>query len=93
MKLSKLKKMKMPKDQEMDMSELDMSEGESPSDESAESPEMEMAEDEMEMAPSPLDSISDDELMAEIEKRGLMSQLSKSEKPEDAEKMPPDFGM
>lgn len=84
-KKKKFSKMKMPsKRPEMDMSELD--EG-APSDQmdnmddQAEEPEMEGSPQE-EGSESPaeeakeLDSIPDEDLLAEIKKRGLMAQLS-----------------
>lgn len=76
---------------EMDMSELGLEEG-SPEEERAESPEQEheeMAAGEADASdaeaapeehsgerPADLDTVSDDELMAEIKKRGLMSELA-----------------
>lgn len=87
----KLEKLKMPErkmDPDMDMSREDMEMAEaqeSPEDEAMESPEYQVSEEEMgveKKQPAPLDDISDDELMAEIKKRGLMSQLDSGE--EDA---------
>jgi hypothetical protein len=80
----KLEKMKMPakrgKEEEMEMSlaELDM-----PAELEGEEMASEGAEMEMEDSPasSMLESASDDELLAELKKRGLESKLS-SEKPE-----------
>lgn len=68
----KLKKLSMPKREEMDMSELEMDmpaegemmAGEEPSDKG-----------EMPSKESPLAGASDEELMAEMKKRGLMGDL------------------
>jgi len=72
----------MPKREAIDEMELDMpEEGEMP--EGEESPEgedlAEEGEDLAEMPESPLDSVGDDELLAEIKKRGLMSKLEEGE--------------
>lgn len=77
---SKLSKLKMPekRSDEMDLSELDQegndmesADSEFPTEEESEP----VAEGEEMMEASPLADLSDDELMAEVEKRGLMSQL------------------
>lgn len=78
MKLSQLKKMKMPeKGQELDLSELDK-EG-SPADDSQDATEEGSPEEEANESPAEeskeLDAIPDDLLLAEVKKRGLMSQL------------------
>lgn len=86
-----LKKMKMPKPKELDTSELDSLESdeiespeyetkESPEEEGAESPEEEAAEH-----PGELEQVSDEDLLAEVKKRGLMSQLEHEEGQESAE--------
>lgn len=90
---SKLGKLKMPMDHGMDLSDLhddessehDASEG-SPEEEASESPEEEQAEQdagEGDEAGSEhqayLDKCSDDDLMAEVRKRGLMAELQKGE--------------
>lgn len=75
-KSSKLGKLKMPKREEINLDELDM--GESPEYEAAESPEEEGAESKEEESaehPGELKSVSDEDLLAEVKKRGLMSQL------------------
>lgn len=91
---SKLAKMEMPKKRKDEMSlespEMEME---------MESPEMEgedmAAEGEdmgMEEASSPeLEKLSDDELLAEIKKRGLMSQLESSPEGEEENKEPDYF--
>lgn len=81
----KLSKLKMPmKRKELDLSSLDEGSpeeeaSESPDEEAAEAPEKEHAEMEMgteEESHNPqLDDVSDEELMAELKKRGLMSKL------------------
>lgn len=73
---SKLKELSMPKkpsgEQEADM-DLSMLEG-SPEEEAAETPEEEATEaPEEDMAPDTLEHVSDDELLGELKKRGLMS--------------------
>lgn len=89
---SKLSKLKMPaKRDEMDLSELDQGgndmesgqsdhpmEGDTSEEEASESPEKEHAED---AAATDLSSVSDEDLKAEMEKRGMMSDLEK--KPAD----------
>ena len=81
-----LKKMKMPKPKQIEMAEL---EGEEMGDEMGEmADEMEMGEEEAEEESeeeSELASFSDEELLAEVKKRGLMSQLEKEESEESAE--------
>lgn len=70
---NKLSKLKMPMREEVDTSELDMAmDGEETVDEG------DMAEGDMEGKPSkesPLAGASDDELLAEMKKRGLMGGL------------------
>lgn len=76
---SRLDKLKMPEKKKMDVSELEME----LSPEEGSEPEMEMSEEEMPaQSDSPeqgaaidLSSVSDDELKAELEKRGLMGDL------------------
>lgn len=80
-KESKLKKINMPKEEpEMEMSELEFEE--MPADE-APPPEEEAPSE----GPSDLEGASDEELLAEIKKRGLESQLGEEPAPEQ------DFGM
>ena len=86
MKLSKIKKMKMPEKKGEDMAGMDMGPEDmsDTAEESSESPELAASEKESGMeempqeAPSDLASLSDDELMAEIKKRGLMAQMAES---------------
>lgn len=73
----KLGKLKMPKREEVNLDELDLGPesaeeeaAESPEEEAAESPEEESAEH-----PGELAKVSDEDLLAEVKKRGLMSQL------------------
>jgi hypothetical protein len=69
----KLGKLAMPKREEMDISELDM---EMPAEKGPpEGTEDEMPEGEM----NPLADASDEDLMAEMKKRGLMGSLSEGE--------------
>ena len=77
-----LKKMKMPKREEISIEELDaeMPSEEGMSEESATTAEMEPSTE----APS-LDTISDEELMAELKKRGLMSKMGGEEDMEMSE--------
>lgn len=74
---NKLSKLKMPMREEVDTSELDM---EMPSGEG------DMAEGDMEepSKESPLAGASDDELLAEMKKRGLMGDLEESSSEEMA---------
>lgn len=73
----KLKKLAMPKREEMDISELDMAaEGEMPE---GEMPEGDMGEEEMPVEAGPLADVSDEELMAELKKRGLSSKLEEED--------------
>lgn len=80
-----LKKLKMPKPKSMETDELDMTE--SPEEEAAESPEEEGAEIEAEeSAEHPeLAKASDEDLLAEVKKRGLMAQLEKETSHESSE--------
>lgn len=77
-----LKKMKMPKREEIYIEELDAEMGPEAdmSEESATTAEMEPSAE----APS-LDTISDEELMAELKKRGLMSKMGGEEDMEMSE--------
>lgn len=83
-----LKKLKMPKPKSMDTSELDYME-ESPEEEAAESPEMEAVEgpegEKEEKHSSVLASASDEDLLAEVKKRGLMAQMEKETGEESSE--------
>lgn len=87
---SKLDKLQMPKgrSRKMSMEDLHAEEAqESPEDEAAESPEQQSMEEELGLEEHPeeaksnmaLEGATDDELLAEIKKRGLMSQLSADE--------------
>lgn len=95
MKLSKLSKIRMPEDKKPEMAEFDMDssdEAGADSNEPALEAEGEVSEDmepmDLDHSNPDLEKFEDDELMAEIKKRGLMSQLSSpSKKPE------PDFKM
>lgn len=91
-KKSKLGKLKMPmpkKQEEMDMGDEGMDydtmeaheKDESPEEEPSEAQEMEAKEEEMglEKEPSELAKIPDEELMAEIQKRGLMNKMEEKE--------------
>lgn len=85
MKMSKLKKMKMPEKKGEDLSgmeEMDSMElsEEAPSEEMPE--DMAIPSEEAPASPE-LDALSDEELMAEIKKRGLMSQLGEEEVSEE----------
>jgi len=88
MQMDKLKKMKMPESKKA-VPEMEMEEGEEMAEEEMplELPELEAAEEgeeyaeegaeeEMEeLEPLDLSALSDDELMAELKKRGLMAKL------------------
>lgn len=85
MSKSKLKKMRMPEKKGEDLEGMEMAESSEempPEDEMMEG----MSEEEMpEMEEAPmadLEAISDEDLMAEIQKRGLMSQLGEAESTE-----------
>lgn len=83
-----LKKLKMPKPKAIETDELDMAMEESPAEEAAESPEEEGAESSEEEAaehPGELKGVSDEDLLAEVKKRGLMSQLESETGEESAE--------
>lgn len=85
-KSGKLGKLKMPKREEINLDELDG--GESPEYEASESPEEEGGEsEEMEASehPGELKAVSDEDLLAEVKKRGLMSQLEAETGDESAE--------
>lgn len=80
----KLGKLQMPKREEVDMSELDMEAGpsgeESPEYEMAESPEEEGGEspaiEGKEHGGGELSKVADEDLIAELKKRGLMGKLA-----------------
>ena len=83
-----------PEDMGLDMEEMKAMESEEgPEEEMAELPEEEMMEEEVSMEKPmkskglDLESLSDDELMAELKKRGLMSKLEGKEEGEDEEDM------
>ena len=81
-----LKKLKMPKPKSFEMEELDMEE--SPDEEAAESPEEEAAEspeEEKREHEGDLSEFSDEDLLAEVKKRGLMSQLEEETGEESAQ--------
>ena len=84
-----LKKMKMPKPKQIALDEMEM--GDEVADEMADEMGDEMADEEMEMEgeegeeESELSALSDEELLAEVKKRGLMSQLEEEEGEESAE--------
>lgn len=88
-KPSKFGKMSMPaKPDEMDLSDLqgDDESGEDPKEEASESPEMEASEDSEESSPEAMDALakaSDEDLMAEMEKRGLSADAGKKAPGED----------
>jgi hypothetical protein len=69
---------------DIDMKELEAGEEDSPEEEASEASE-EAAEGEMEASedpsagPAPLDQVSDDDLLAEMKKRGLMKDLEEGE--------------
>lgn len=93
-KKAKLKDMKMPdkRQEEMDMEEMqfDLGEGEEEPFQSEEPSEFEEAAEgeEMSSESSPeLEALSDDELMAEVKKRGLMSQLDSEEESAESEEL------
>lgn len=79
----KLKKLKMPSRPEIDTEELDMGMG----DEMAGEGEGDSMEPSKEAAPPSdmLADVSDDELLAEIKKRGLMGQVGEEEGPAEME--------
>ncbi len=87
MEKGKLSKMKMPVKQEIDASELDL-EG-SPEDEALAGDEMVDQEDgdmlDAQAAPSQLESVADEDLLAEVQKRGLMKDLLDMEAPASGE--------
>lgn len=90
---SKLKKIQMPQNEKFDLDELLSSEA--PEGESKEAPEGEEGmEQEEAQSPGPLEQFSDDELMAEMKKRGLMSDLEQSNESEsEPSEEQPDYGM
>lgn len=91
MKLGKLKK-KMPEKKGEEMEGMDMEALSGEAESEYEPMEQEMAEESMDMEEAPmappadLEALSDEELMAELKKRGLMSQLEEGE--EEADEMP-----
>lgn len=73
----KLKKLAMPKREEIDMAELDMEEMPAGGEEM---PEGDMGEgEEMPVEAGPLADVSDEELMAELKKRGLSNKLAEED--------------
>jgi hypothetical protein len=89
--MSKLDKLKMPEKKPM-MSRDEMmaqEDSETPEEEAAESPEEQAQEDEMgtekHAQSDELTMISDDDLMAEVKKRGLMSKMSPEEEQSEGE--------
>lgn len=80
-----------PEDMGLDLEEMKkMEEEEGPGDEEAESPEFQALEDEMGVEKHSkegmdLEGISDDELMAELKKRGLMGKMEGKEEEEEGE--------
>jgi hypothetical protein len=74
MKMSKLKQMKMPVEPEMDLSELESESPESDEPVPGSEDEAEMADESAEPS-MPLSKYSDDELVAEVMKRGLADEL------------------
>lgn len=84
-----LKKMKMPKPKQIVLDEMEM--GDEVADEMADEMGDEEMGEEMEGEETPeeetkeLASLSDEELLAEVKKRGLMSQLEEEEGEESAE--------
>lgn len=91
--IGKLKKMKMPEKKGEDMAgmeDMGMEEG-SPEEEASESPDEAHMEGDDKMPENPeLAKLSDDELLAEIKKRGLMADLhgaDQQEAPADDELM------
>lgn len=106
MKSKKLEKMRMPskrqRDEELDMSSLSDEESDPMEDESMESPEHEGMEEDLGLETDPesveqpsnpeLERVSDEELMAEIQKRGLLSDMeeSNSEEEPSSEGNPPE---
>lgn len=75
----KLKKLAMPKREEMDISELEM-DMPAGGEEMAESDMGDMGEgEEMPVEAGPLADVSDEELMAELKKRGLSSKLAEED--------------
>lgn len=81
MKMGKLKKLQMPKREEMDMSELEL-DMEAPEEAEGDMASEMAGESEGEESPMPgkkgmdkLAAVSDEDLLAELKKRGLMGQL------------------
>ena len=87
MKSGKLGKLKMPSKDAIDVSELDMDMGPSPEDGAEVAEEADMGMD-MEAEPKSgdlLTDIADEDLIAEIKKRGLTAQLGEAESGEEEE--------
>lgn len=93
--MKKLGKLKMPESKKMDMSELESDAGEmefagdeAPSDEKSEEfaaeEDMEFPEEKPAGA-GDLEALSDEDLLAEVKKRGLMAQLEKGSEPASGE--------
>lgn len=78
-----LKKMKMPKREEISMEELDSEMPEGGGEEASSMDEEKMAD---------LAAISDEDLMAEMKKRGLMGEMSKGEEELDMSESPVEDG-
>jgi hypothetical protein len=85
MKLSKLRMPEDKKSSDLDLSELDMGSDQpdegSPEEEAAESPDQE--DQEAKKGSDQLAHVDDEELIAEIKKRGLMDKLKQEDQPAD----------
>jgi len=84
MKTGKLGKLKMPPKDAIDMGELEMDMGDESSEEAPEGEDMAMG---MEEEPAPKDGdlltkVADEDLLAEVKKRGLTAQLGEEEESE-----------
>jgi hypothetical protein len=90
--MSKLDKLKMPEKKPMMNESADAEEG-SPEEEANESPEEEAQEQDEGKgdASDELKMVSDDDLMAEMKKRGLMAKMMNN--PDDESQHPQDDGM
>lgn len=85
-KLSKLKMpMKKDPEEEMDLGELDLDEDMEVGEEEPLADEMEMMEGEEDVEQSPAAALSDDELLAELKKRGLEKSMAEGEEEEEEE--------
>lgn len=92
----KLGKLKMPEKKKLSLADLENEDqgtleahekNESPDEEASEAPEMEAKEEEMGLEQDPskeLEMISDDDLLAELKKRGLMGKLDEEPGQEQA---------